>query len=770
MNRFTFKLSSIILFFLRLFFYFSVIVLIFIHPGIPVSFDRIGVIQWFIIFPLMAVIAFQPSGLRRKILLALILLVPLSVIATGFSTGALTPILTGFISFFLTLLLFHRNLMPLPLWFSKIAALEPFFLAWICLRLLSLSRSGEDIAAQSSVLTQFILVWTLAVFLFHGVVVYLCLYPKSRAGSWKEGLVFISGAFAVLAVMLVVLPHDFVNNLIIENLISDRIPQRIDSGTDKGLPQRGGGRRTLPEGDNGRGELRGLSEYEWPGSGGDNRQYMVKIVASSREPVYMGDSFRGSLDPVNGFLTSPQEPLNDLAGQRFFVTWFNNERSYDLGRVRQEVFSLSTLRHKYFPWRPYSADPIILHDNAGPLRYIHQVVSDIHPEDSLFLVNTRTRLLSSSEKTALAPYLEITLEESDRIQFESFINSAFDNWKKNRGAIIENDRYLKSIFVNADVTGNTYLENIIALMVSFYNYQYNLSVSENHSIAAIKEFLFNNKEGDCTEFSNTLALLGRLAGIPSRVVTGYLAAESLQTPAHLNGLAMLQKQIPVLQEFPFEYLFMVTNLHSHSWAQFYIPGYGWIDFEATSFAIPPMGMGDFNNWDVVIPILDENRTFSQVKKFPWQAAGRAAIALAVLAVICAYLLRYGREIILYAGSQKGGRSGARSLYLLLLARLAADGQPIKPASKTAHEYAELFLEKRDSLKETRRSEEENLHLKAFANIYSEIRWREYKKGEEMNERFALLKQEYHNILKLTKMRGLHHALKRVFSLRGLSYL
>ena len=772
MNSFTVKSSSIILFFLRLFFYFSVIILIYIHPGITVSFDRIGMVQWFIIVPLMSIIAFQPlfaPGLKKKFLLAFILLFPLSVIAAGFSTGALSPFVAGFISFFLTLLLFHRNLIPPPLWFAKITALEPFFLAWVCLRLLSLSRSGEDIAGRSSVLTQFILVWTLAVFLFHSIVIYLCLYPKSRARSWKEGLVFVSGTLAVLTVMLVALPLDFVNNMIIENLVSDRIPQRIDSSTERGIPQRGNGRRTLPEGENGQGELRGISEHQWPGNGegsGESRQYLVKIVASQREPVYMGNSFRGLLDPVNGFQTSSGEPVNDLAGQRLFVTWFNNERVFESGRVRQEIFSLSTLHHKYFPWRPFSADPVILNDNAGPLRYIHQVVSDIHPEDSLYLVNTRTRFLSDYEKTALAPYLEVTLEEGDRYQFETYVNNALDKWKKNRDSIIENDGYLKSIFRNASESGNTYLENIIALLVSFYNYQYNLSVSENHSIAALKEFLFYDMEGDCTEFSNTLALLGRLTGIPSRVVTGYLAAESLQTPAHLNGLALLQRQIPVLQEFPFEHLFMVTNLHSHSWTQFYIPGYGWIDFEATSFSIPPMGMGDFNNWDVVIPILDQNRTFSQVKKFPWQAVARAALALGILALVCAYILRYGREVILYAGSKKEGRSGTRSLYLLLLARLAADGRPVKPASKTAHEYAELFLEKR----EMHKSEEEIFHFRAFANIYAEIRWRECNSAEEMSERFLLLKKEYHNILISTKKRGLHHAIKRVFSLRGLAYL
>jgi len=773
MNRSFHARSPVVLFVLRLVFYFSVITLIFSHPGIAVSFDRISAIQWFIIIPVMTVIAYQSifaAGLKNKFLLAAVVLIPLSIIAGGFSPDAFMPFIAGFAGFIFTFLLFHYQRLPFnPVW-ARIVHVEPFFLAWICLRLLSLSRSNEEIAGQSGALTQFILVWTLAVFLFHNIIIYLCFYPNSRVKSWKEGLAFFAGAAAAVIIFIFVLPADFVSNAIIENLVSDRIPQRITSGSEKGLPQRGNSRRTLPRNEGSQGELRGLSEHEWPGSGesaGESRQYLVKIVVSEAEPLYMGDSFRGLLDPVQGFLTSRQEPLNDLAGQRLFTSWFNNEYNFDTARVRREVFSLSMLRQKYFPWYPVSADPVILHENAGPLRYIHQVVSNIHLGDPLRLVSRQGRLFSDYERDRLAHYLEVTLDANDRIQFEAYLKNALDVWQENRGAIIENDRYLQSLFTGAgNIRRNVIMENIIALLTGFSAYQYNLANNEDHSIASLKKFLFDDMEGDCTEFSNTLALLGRLAGIPSRVVTGYLAAEDLQTPAHINGLIVLQRQIPFLQQFPFDNLFMVTNLHSHSWTQFYIPDYGWLDFEATSFAIPPVGMGDFNNWDVVIPILDGNKTISQVRKFPWQAAGRAAAALVLLALICAYSLRYGRELVLFFGSRGANRNGARCLYLLLLARLAADGQPIKPASKTAHEYSQLFK----SSAKGQRGPELISCFENFADIYAQLRWRDFKDDENMSRKFSLLKQEYHNILNVTRKRGPHHFIKRIFSLRGLAYL
>jgi len=767
------KKSSTFLFCLRLFFYFSVIALILIHPGVTVSFDNIGIIQWFLIIPLMAVLAFIPEQKikrRTRMILSFSLLFLFSIIAGGFNINALAPFAAGLVSFTFTYLLFNRK--PIFSNLAKITVLEPFFLAWVGLRLLSLSRSGEDIAGQSITMTQFILVWTAVVFLFHNVIIYLCLYPNSRIKAWKEGLVFFLSAGAVLIVVLFVLPADFVRNTVITNLTSERIPQKI-SQSDRGLPQRSQGRRTRPRGE-GKSELRGMSEYDWPGRGGssgERRQYMVMIVASDREPVYMGNIFRGQLDPVKGFIANQNEPLNDLANQRFFVTWFSNEPEHDIGRKKQEVFSLSTLPQKYLPYRPIAIDPVILSDDTGPLRYIHQVVSNTHFGDPLMLVHKKSRPFTTFEKSALAAYLEIPLEEDEKKLFEKYLHNALSTWQSDKNKIINDDSYLGFIFSNQTENdqsvkgegGNEQLENIIALLVSFSKYQYNLNPDDDHSIATLKDFITNSNEGDCVEFSNTLALLGRLAGIPSRVVTGYLVAENLQTEAHLRGLAVLRNKLPVLQKFPFDNLFMVTNLHSHSWTQFFIPDYGWLDFEATAFSMPPTGMGDFNNWDVVIPLFDDQQTFSNVKKFPWRAVGKAVINLAILALICAYALRYGRELILYINSRNASRdirSRTRSLYLLLLARLAADGQPIKPASKTATEYSQLF----------RGNEESSSCFKPFAETYSELRWRQFNDPSEMEARFEKLKSEYQEILNTTRRKGIHRWIIRIISLRGLAYL
>ena len=765
------KKQAVFLFCIRLFFYFSVTALILVHPGITVSFDSTGYLLWFGIIPVEALIAFLPApkkSFRNKCILAVIPLLVLSLYAGGFSVVALQLILAGALSFSLTFLLFYH-----PRW-AKISALEPFFLAFVLLRLLAFSRSGEDAAGQSMAVTQFIFIWTAVVFLFHSAVVYLCLYPHSRGSAKKEGVIFFLAAAAALFAVLAVLPADFVRNAVITNLRQERKPERIGSASDNGIPKeaegRRSGRRITPGGGGRQQSLRGVSENDWQDSkgrgddGGKNQQYTVMVVASKYEPVFMGSVFHGQLDNEKGFLPSPEEPLNRLPTQRLFVTWVNNERNFDRGRRRQEVVSVSTQAMNYLPYRPVSIDPTIISENSGPLRYIHRVYAGAHLTDPLELIHIPVRSLNEAEKNRLSHYLEIPLPENDLNVFNDYINRAMKNWRDNREEIIQSDQYLMSIFENAkDGIRNNYIETILALLTGFSEYQYNLSYSNDASIDDIKYFLFESMDGDCVEFSNSLALLGRIAGIPSRVVTGYLAAEGLQTPAHLRGLAALYNSIPVLREFPFNDLFLVTNAHGHSWTQFYIPEYGWLDFESTSFAIPPLGMGDISNWDVVIPILDDSKVFAPVRKFPWFALLRAVLFIAALALVGAYILRYGREAALYIGSRRGGRAGARALYLLLLARLAADGKPIKPASRTAHEYTELFAKRNEKI-------EAAAHFKAFAEIYSQLRWRTFADAAEMDSRYQLLKQEYRNILKVTKRRSIAGFVIRIFSLRGLAYL
>ena len=93
---------------------------------------------------------------------------------------------------------------------------------------------------------------------------------------------------------------------------------------------------------------------------------------------------------------------------------------------------------------------------------------------------------------------------------------------------------------------------------------YNLDVSYRRADQAVEEFLGDGKEGFCTQFSTSMALILRDMGIPSRVVYGATSGEEVE-----DG----------------EYV--VTGSNMHTWVEVYFPGVGWYPFNPTpGFSMP----------------------------------------------------------------------------------------------------------------------------------------------------------------------------------------
>jgi transglutaminase-like putative cysteine protease len=84
------------------------------------------------------------------------------------------------------------------------------------------------------------------------------------------------------------------------------------------------------------------------------------------------------------------------------------------------------------------------------------------------------------------------------------------------------------------------------------------------SYDAIATFLFKTKTGYCVQYAAAMALMARIAGIPSRVAVGFL-------PGTQSGDRWL-----------------VTSHDMHAWPELYFEGQGWVRFEPTpSVAVPP---------------------------------------------------------------------------------------------------------------------------------------------------------------------------------------
>lgn len=71
-------------------------------------------------------------------------------------------------------------------------------------------------------------------------------------------------------------------------------------------------------------------------------------------------------------------------------------------------------------------------------------------------------------------------------------------------------------------------------------------------------FVLESKEGYCSYYASAMAVMGRIAGLPTRYVEGYYARPGADGTAALTGM------------------------DAHAWAEVYFKGLGWIPFDATN--------------------------------------------------------------------------------------------------------------------------------------------------------------------------------------------
>ena len=76
----------------------------------------------------------------------------------------------------------------------------------------------------------------------------------------------------------------------------------------------------------------------------------------------------------------------------------------------------------------------------------------------------------------------------------------------------------------------------------------------------VSYFLLESREGYCSYFATAMAVMGRIAGLPTRYVEGFLARPDAEGRATLTGE------------------------DAHAWAEIYFRGLGWIPFDATAGA------------------------------------------------------------------------------------------------------------------------------------------------------------------------------------------
>lgn len=92
------------------------------------------------------------------------------------------------------------------------------------------------------------------------------------------------------------------------------------------------------------------------------------------------------------------------------------------------------------------------------------------------------------------------------------------------------------------------------------NYKYKLDIPEfPENVETIDFFLFKQKEGYCEHFATSMAVMGRIAGIPTRLTTGFTSGEYNRITGYYE----------------------VRSSDAHAWVEAYFPYYGWVPFDPT---------------------------------------------------------------------------------------------------------------------------------------------------------------------------------------------
>lgn len=769
------------------------------HPAVAVPYDRTALYTLFAMIPAAMFAAYYGRGENRtRWLLAGAAFLAFGLFfVTGLRPDAWYLVTGAALSYIWTRLVFAQIVR-----FPLLASLEVFAFGFTYLKILSFARASADLASTAGTLTSVLLALAIIVFCAHACVLYLAAFP-GKVGQLKR--VFAGGAISALVLLglALVVPPDFVSHNIVLNQLEDEPPmnpadlsgepmddrpgrggrpeQKPDDSSRNGLPlgdrdekypselqnggrsqgqqqrreggqgqqgQQGqqGGQQQQQQGQGQQGQqgqkqgqgqqqgqnkgpkLEGIPSDQWNNRNqngqGEGKQSAVMVIASPVQPVYAAESYNAKFTIDGAFVPDPgDDDLNSLVSRRLLQTWRNDQESQDQFRKPVEIFYFSTIESRVLAFRPMAIEPTIQDKRYKPFNLSYLALSAMSltgPDEWLAAGN-----MDSVEREQTSLYVDVPKDPRiDRIRARVKDITKGREW---------------------------HFQKIEAILKSFKGHQYEMGFDEDMNLDKLEGFLFTNKKGDCTQFSQTAALMGRLAGIPSRAVTGYIASRDLQTPAHRGGAYQIRKRVPALQKYRMEDLYLVTTSHHHAWVQFYIPKIGWVDFETTSYAIPPQPKFDPNQQDVLIPMIEEEPQTAEEKfQFPYRFVGRMVLWAAAILAALLYLYRYARLAFLAAASRKDTPHGLDSLFRLLILRLAHEGNDVRPPFQTHREYAQRYP-----------------LLQTFADRFTELRFRPAGSAEERAAEHAGLLREYAEVRAASQKKGFLAFLRRFLSLKGI---
>ncbi len=117
----------------------------------------------------------------------------------------------------------------------------------------------------------------------------------------------------------------------------------------------------------------------------------------------------------------------------------------------------------------------------------------------------------------------------------------------------------KSLAKSLTQNANSDKERADNILEHFADFKYSLTMENDPDKTALEHFLFERKEGHCEYFASAMVILLRSAGVPARLVNGFVGVEWNEWGDYL----------------------IVRQNHAHSWVEAFLPGKGWTIYDPT---------------------------------------------------------------------------------------------------------------------------------------------------------------------------------------------
>jgi len=216
---------------------------------------------------------------------------------------------------------------------------------------------------------------------------------------------------------------------------------------------------------------------------------------------------------------------------------------------------------------------VVLDEHATPIRY--RVMLEPHDKTWLFGLDIPTQIPSNTflsvdyELLGTQPVkqlIQYTLVSSVEYKLDPFAHSNFGQYLQVPQRVAPKTRTLvKSMLAqtSGQPTPNTRLVKLALEYFKTQAFYYTQTPPLLHN-DPIDEFLFSTRRGFCEHYASSFAVLMRIAGIPSRVVTGYLGGE-------YNSVGKY---------------WAIKQSDAHAWTEVWLANQGWVRVDPTA-VIPP---------------------------------------------------------------------------------------------------------------------------------------------------------------------------------------